>query len=181
MSHALYSEIGMIELPFRPHARRNGLSIYGAVGFTVAALVHFGSYVGHTIRPENPLFWLLHIGIFPLFLVMVLRLRAWQTSRRGMFGFRRAQLRWRELLAYVPVWVPPLVVLLFAYVMVNFLLATSHLPSGGGPAVESPADAIYTVRAFSGHWLIFYALPTLFFTFVPPDARPAEVARDAVA
>lgn len=84
-------------------------------------------------------------------------------------------------MAYVPVWVPPLVVVLFAYVMVNFLLATSHLPARGAATVPSPAEATYTVRAFSGHWLIFYALPTLFFTFVPRDARPAEGAQDIAA
>jgi hypothetical protein len=169
----------MRDLPFQPRARANGLSIYGAVGLIVSGIVHFGSYIGHTIRPENPLFWLLHVGIFPLFFALVFRMRAWQTSRRGIFGFPRAQLRWRELIAYVPVWVPPLVVLLFAYVMVNFFLATSHLPPRGTALAESPAEAIYTVRAFSGHWLVFYALPTLFFTFVPADARPAPVAQDA--
>ena len=171
----------MLDLPYKPHARANAFALYGAAGFTIAALVHFGSYVGHTIRPENPLFWLLHIGIFPLFFALMVRLRAWQASRRGIFGFPRARLRWRELMAYVPGWVPPLVVLLFAYVMVNFLLATSHLPSRGVAGAESPEEAIYTVRAFSGHWLIFYALPSLFFTFVPADARPATAAQDAEA
>lgn len=171
----------MLDQPFRPQARLDGLGVYGAAGFTVAALVHFGSYVGHTIRPENPLFWLLHFGIFPLFFALMFRLRAWQTSRRGLFGFRQRQLRWRELIAYVPVWVRPLVVLLFAYAMVNFILATAHLPSRGTAAGESPAEAIYTVRAFSGHWLLFYAVPTLFFIFVPPDARPARAAEDAAA
>ena len=171
----------MLEQQVRPRARANGLSIYGAVGLIVSGIVHFGSYIGHTIRPENPLFWLLHIGIFPLFFALVFRMRAWQTSRPGVFGFPRAQLRWRELIGYIPVWVLPLVVMLFAYVMVNFFLATSHLPQRGATTTESPAQAMYTVRAFSGHWLIFYALPTLFFTFVPADARPAPVAPDTAA
>ena len=169
----------MLDVPYQRRARRNGLTVYGAIGFTVSALVHFGSYIGHTIHPENPLFWLLHIGIFPLFFAFVFRLRAWQATRRGMFGFRQAQLRWRELLAYVPMWVPPLVALLFAYVMVNFFVAMSHLASGGTTSGPSSTEALYTVRAFSGHWLIFYALPTLFFAFVPADARPASLPQDA--
>ena len=35
--------------------------------------------------------------------------------------------------------------------------------------------------AFSGHWLIFYAMPAIFFTFVPADARPAISTHDPVA
>lgn len=163
----------MREVSLQPRARVSLLAIYGALGLTVSALVHFGSYTGHTISPDSPLFWLLHIAIFPLFFVLVFRLRAWQGSQHGVFGLRRSRLRWRELAAYLPPWVPPFVVVLFAYVMVNFIVATSHLPSRGVPAVPSAAEAIYTVRAFSGHWLIFYAIPTLFFTFVPPEARPA--------
>lgn len=41
--------------------------------------------------------------------------------------------------------------------------------------------AMYMVRAFSGHWLIFCTLPALFFRFGPSDARPAADAPDADA
>ncbi len=171
----------MVEVPVRPRARLNALSLYGLVGLAIAATVHFGTYVGQVLSPDHPLFWGLHIGIFPLFFVFVLRLRAWQDVRRGALGMRQSQLRWRELLAYVPGWVPPLVVLLFAYAMVNFFRSIGHLPPKGSGTPLTAAQAVYTTRAFSGHWLVFYTLPTLFFLFVPADARPAAQSPEAAA
>jgi len=156
-----------------PRARLNGLSLYGLFGLALSTAVHFGTYLGASVDPDNPLFWGLHMGIFPLFFAFVYRLRVWRVQK-GVFGLQHSRLRWRELLAYVPGWVPPLVVLLFAYVMVNFFLSISHLPSKGSTLSLTTAQAMYTTRAFSGHWLAFYALPTLFFLFVPADARPAE-------
>ena len=161
----------MLEVQFRPRARANLLSLYGAFGLTASAFVHFGTYTGRGLDPDHPLFWGLHVGIFPLFFAFVWRLRAWQSVRRGVFGFKQRQLRWRELLRYFPPWLPPLVVLLFAYVMANFFLSTAHLPASGSEMLTN-AQAVYTARAFSGHWLVFYTLPTLFFAFVPADARP---------
>ena len=125
------------------------------------------------------LFFGLEIAIFPLFFVFVYRIRAWQGVRRGMFGLKRSSLRWREMLPYFPTWVPPLFGLLFGYAIVNFLLAISHLPPKGATGPLTAAQALYTVRAFSGHWLMFYSLPTLFFLFVPADARPHAESREA--
>jgi hypothetical protein len=159
--------------------RANALSLYGALGLAASAIVHFGTYVGRGLSAQHPLFWALHIGIFPLFFVFVFRLRAWSDVKPGMFGFKQNQLRWRELLAYFPPWVPPLVTVLFAYVMANFLLSMGHLPPKGthaGP--PTGAEAVYMARAFSGHWLVFYTMPMLFFTFVPADARPPVESPD---
>ena len=171
----------MLEVQFRPRARANVLSLYGAFGLTASAIVHFGTYIGRGLSPDHPLFWALHIGIFPLFFAFVRRLRAWQSVRRGVFGFKQRQLRWRDLLGYFPPWVPPLVMLLFAYVMANFFLSTAHLPPRGSDTLLTDAQAVYTARAFSGHWLIFYTLPALFFAFVPADAQPPADDADSAS
>jgi hypothetical protein len=171
----------MLEVRARPRVRVNALGLYGALGLAISSVVHFGTYAGRGLGPEHPLFWALHVGIFPLFFAFVFRLRAWQSVRRGAFGLKRRQLRWRELLPYFPAWVPPLVVVLFAYVMANFFLSSGHLPSKGAGTPLADAQAVYMARAFSGHWLIFYTLPALFFLFVPSDARPAADASDAAA
>jgi hypothetical protein len=66
--------------------------------------------------------------------------------------------------------------------MLNFMLASSHLAAAGHAAAGQqmdPEQARYTVRAFSGHWLVFYAMPTLFFLFVPPGAQPKESVSQA--
>jgi hypothetical protein len=169
----------MLEVSFHPRARANVLSLYGMLGFTASSIVHFGTYLGRGLSSDHPLFWVLHIGIFPLFFVFVWRLRAWHRVRRGIFGLKQRQFRWRELRAYFPAWVPPLVVLLFAYVIANFFLATGHLSQTGSPTPPTDAQpALYMARAFSGHWLIFYLVPTLFFAFAPADARPPADTAD---
>jgi hypothetical protein len=161
----------MLEEAFRPRARLSAMAAYGAIGSTMAVTVHFNTYVGRGLRETNPLFWLLHIGIFPLFFIFVFRLRAWSDVRPGAFGIRTRGLRWRELLPYFPRWVAPLVIVLWAYVFVNFFLSIQHLPPRGSPAGET--DTVFLTRAFSGHWLVFYLLPTLFFMYVPSDVPPA--------
>jgi hypothetical protein len=165
--------------PDPPRARLNGLSLYGLFGLSLSTAVHVGTYLGASVDPDNPLFWGLHMAVFPLFFAFVYRLRAWRSVQKGVFGLQPSRLRWRELLSFLPGWVPPLVVLLFAYVMVNFFLSISHLPSKGSLSSLTAAQAMYTTRAFSGHWLAFYALPTLFFLFVPADARRRKESTDA--
>lgn len=156
-------------------------SAYGLLGLFIAIVVHVSTFTSFSMSPDNPLFWILHIGIFPLFFAMVFGLRKWSETRSGVFGFKSRQLRWRELVVFLPPWSVKLGAILFAYAMINFLLSVSHLPSGahvsGGAAQPMDAEqARYLVRAFSGHWLIFYAGPTLYFLFVPPGAKPAEEA-----
>jgi hypothetical protein len=172
----------MLDIPFHPRASVNLLSLYGALGLTISAIVHFSTYFGHALDPHNPLFWALHIGIFPLFFAFVLRLGVWQGVKRGLFGLQRRRLLWRELLVYFPPWVPALVVLLFVYAAANFFLSMRHLPpTGATPVLPNTPAALYTTRAFSGHWLIFYASPALFFAFVPRDARPPADGPDGAA
>jgi hypothetical protein len=145
----------------------------------VAIVVHAATFTSYSMSPSNPLFWILHIGIFPLFIPMVFGLRKWSQTQTGPFGFKSSRLRWRELLVYFPTWVPKAVVILFVYVMINFLLAVSHLPAGGhasAAAMQSmdPEQGRYLVRAFSGHWLVFYTAPTLYYLFVPSEIPAAS-------
>jgi hypothetical protein len=165
-----------------PRARLTIGSAYGVVGLLLAAAVHASTFAPVPLNPDHPLFWLLHVGIFPLFFLMMWRLRAWSEQRRGLLGLPTARLRWRELLSYLPAWAIGLAVLLFVYAGVNFMSAMPHLSAGasGGSGVISPEQARYTVRAFSGHWMIFYAVPTLFFLFVPASARPEDSRQAAV-
>jgi hypothetical protein len=168
----------MREVSAEPRVRLTFLAVYGLLGLAVAAAVHLGTYVGRGLDPDHPLFWLLHVGLFPPFFVFVFRLRAWTSARRGAFGLKQQALRWRELLPYFPAWVIALVSLLFFYTMANFLLSIGHLPTKGSGVPLTGAQSVYMVRAFSGHWLLFYALPALFFTFVPQDARPISASAD---
>lgn len=160
------------------HPRLTFASAYGLLGLFTASVVHVSTFTSASMSPDNPLFWILHVGIFPLFFAMVFGLRKWSETRSGVFGFNSRQLRWRELVDFLPPWSVKLGAILFAYAVINFLLSVSHLQSGahvsaGAQAID-PEQARYLVRAFSGHWLVFYAVPTLYFLFVPPGAKPAD-------
>lgn len=54
-----------------------------------------------------------------------------------------------------------------------------HWPRVRQTQILTAVQAVYTTRAFSGHWLVFYTLPALFFLFVPADARPATESPEA--
>lgn len=166
-----------------PQARLTPIGLYGLVGLAIAMAVHASTFTADPMSPEHPLFWILHVGIFPLFFAMLLRLRVWSERIPGRVGRASSRLRWRELRPYFPQWTVTLGAILFAYALVNFLLSVSHLPpSHRGPHVPVTLEqARYTVRAFSGHWMIFYAVPAMFFAFVPSAARPAESSATSIA
>ncbi|HEX6537332.1 MAG TPA: hypothetical protein VF041_22310 [Gemmatimonadaceae bacterium] len=152
----------------RPRARLRPLAALALTGFLLSLAAHAASYHGVAVQERVPAVWGLHVGIFVVFVPFVFALRRWQ---------RKGQLRWRQLLPYFPVWVRVAAPALMAYTMANFFAASSHLPSGGELSTNSASAAeeqVYTLRAFSGHWLIFYALPALFFMYVPAEAGPTE-------
>jgi len=155
----------------RPQWRTTALALCGLLGIATAAFIHFETYFGLSIDPKDPLFFLLHFAIFPLFFAFVLRARRW--FGRTSFVNRPEPSRWRELLRFFPPWVYPVTVVLCVYTAVNFLLCVQHLPERSSDLTAT--EARYMVRAFSGHWLLFFSIPTIFFGFVPRDARPEQL------
>jgi hypothetical protein len=150
--------------------RLNGLAVYGMVGFTLSLIVHLFALAGVAVQQWFAPVWLLHVGIFPLFFVFVFRLRRWRNRpwwrMPTVFG-----VRFKQLVGYVPRWLHFALPALMVYVLVNFVLATGFaqvLALQPMPAHVhlSPAQLM---RAFSGHWLIFYAVPAVFFLYVPRD------------
>lgn len=158
---------------FRPRFQPTALGVLGLLGFAASLAVHVLSYAGIAAAEHVPAVWALHVGIFPLFFALVLRMRHWSGTSRQWDWWKQPPMR--ELLRYFPAWVKTLVPVLFFYVFVNFFLATAGAMAveAGGRQTLAPVDS---ARAFSGHWLIFYLLPALFFSFVPADARPSDAA-----
>ena len=159
----------------RPQWRTTPLVLFGLLGIATAAIIHFETYFGISIDPNDPLFFLIHIAVFPLFFVFMFRARRWWGGR-GLFVRWEAR-RAREVLKFFPLWVYPVVVLLFIYTFLNFLLSVQHLPEHSSHLTGSQER--YLVRAFSGHWLFFFSLPTIFLGFVPRDARPTKGPADS--
>jgi hypothetical protein len=152
----------------KPHWRTTPLVVYGLLGIATAAVIHFETYFGMSIDLADPLFFLTHIAIFPLFFVFVLRARRW--AGRGSWFTWSGPGHWRQLLKFFPRWVYPLGIVLFIYTFLNFVLSVAHLPQHSSNFTG--LQRRYFVRAFSGHWLFFYSIPTIFFGFVPKDALP---------
>jgi hypothetical protein len=153
----------------RPRWQNSPLVVYGLTGLCIATIVHLGTYLGTSIQPTNPFFFVLHLAVFPLFFVFIFRARRWQ-GKRSLFS-RSEPSHWRELLQYFPPWAIPISVALFAYTFLNFALSAQHLPNHASTLTTS--ESLYLVRAFSGHWLLFYGLPTIYLGFVPANARPS--------
>jgi MFS family permease len=160
--------------PARPELHWTFFGVWAALGFALSAVVHALSYLSVAAQSSWPWVWALHVGIFPPFIAMVMRLRRW----RDRTGPWRARSRLGELSPYFPRWVPVLAIALVIYVVFNFANATSHLPQRHQAPPTDAASAheneVYTIRAFSGHWLLFYAAPALFFLFVPSSAAPRD-------
>ena len=165
----------------RARARVTEWGVYAALLILMSAVAHAGTYVGRSFSATAPLFIGLSIGIVPLFIALVLRSRSWQRERKGPLGLYYRQLDWREWRPFLPAWAPNVVIVLGSYAIANFLFAVVHLPARGTGTVLNDAQAMYMARLLSGHWLVFYALPLLFFTYAPRDAAPTNAPPVAAA
>jgi hypothetical protein len=144
--------------------------VLALVGWIAAFCVHASTWFGIDVPALLPQVWLLHVGMFAVFVPMVLVMQV-----RGERDIDVA-------LATVPAWVKPAGAILFAYVAANF--AYFMYRSGDGSPVEElgryylkdhgrivrelsaaeyAAARIAVLRGFSGHWLVFYFAPAVYF------------------
>jgi hypothetical protein len=124
-----------------------------AVGLALSLWVHLGAVMSRRVAPE-PFFWILHMGIFVVWLPTVL-------VARKRVANRSSKDYWKVVLRGSPEWMRYMVYGFFGYAFVNFALFMSKAPtekSGGG---DTPP---IVWRGFSGHWMLFYsaALATLY-------------------
>jgi len=163
------------------------LGFVALTGFVLAAVTHVFALAGVDVAEHFPFVWLLHVGIFVVFVPYVF-------SSRKVLGTRPSL---ADIRALVPGWVffAGLAVLICA--MVNFALFAAAT-QGGNPAMEAGkyvlknhgrlirelSGAEYEalraneLRGFSGHWLFFYFVPFAYFIFAkrpgPPNPPPAS-------
>lgn len=151
------------------------LGLLAAAGFFAALVVHCLTFVPIDVEAAWPGVWLLHFGIFVVFVPFVF------ASRRAVGRLGHTDLR-----AMLPGWAGALLACVFGYAILNFGLMIVH--TGGGSPSESHGTFVlenhgrfvrqlseaeyhlqkaYVVRGFSGHWLVFYLVPALYFLFGP--------------
>ena len=131
-----------------------------AIGLVVSLWVHLGAIMGRSV---SSFFWILHVGIFVLWLPAVL------VAQRLVGNVNRKDF-WKVILKGSPDWMRYMVYAFFAYALVNFLLFMGKAPSGGS-GVNPPASVW---RGFSGHWMAFYsaALAVLYSAAHMADTAP---------
>ena len=123
------------------------LMLYAACGLALSLLVQILSSFGTQLGGKD-LFFALHIGIFPLWIPVVL-------IGQKMSGNMRSWGFWKTALSGCPTWMKYMTYGFFIYAFINFvlfvILVNAHPPSkGGDPPVE-------VFHGFSGHWMAFYA------------------------
>jgi hypothetical protein len=119
-----------------------------AVGLALSLLVHIGAVMGFNVAPF-PLFVILHLGIFVVWVPAVLIAKTVRPAHQTDF--------WKVALKGVPAWARYVMYGFFGYAFVNFFLFIAH-PGERGQGMSPPA---VTWRGFSGHWMAFYSAALL--------------------
>jgi len=138
------------------------LLILALAAFILSLLAHILSFFDVDVQSEYPYVWLLHIGIFVIFIPAIMFLKKRQQS---------------EILARTPPAFRVLAIALFIYAFFNFFFTIFVLKKGGCNPVsengtyflknkghivreisenEYEKQRAYDVRLFSGHWMVFY-------------------------
>ena len=161
--------------------------LLAAVGLGLALIVHALTFYPNAsiITEDGSPVWLLHIGIFVVFVPMVFSMKRNLATRRG----------WAAQMSLFPPWARAVILAAGVYTGYNFFTA---LPMGGTPQVRNGQFALVNhgtfirtlsaeeylamkrgeVRGFSGHWIFFYLIPTLYFLFGrEPQPDPSRDAR----
>ncbi len=121
------------------------LIVYAATGLILSLAVHLLSYTGIQFGGDA-LFFGLHVGIFPLWLPVVLIAQEMtKNSPRKDF--------WKIAMSGCPVWMKHMASGFFGYAIVNFLLFMFTPTGSHGGGTFPPA----VLRGFSGHWMAFYS------------------------
>jgi hypothetical protein len=120
------------------------LSAVAAIGLILSCASHFAALFGRT-GPLGDHAWLLHIGIFIVWLPTVLVAREMAGNR----GFT-----WEAVLRGCPAWMKYVVYAFAGYAGVNFIVFVLNAPPKSAFNGMPPS----IVRGFSGHWMAFYAM-----------------------
>ena len=141
-------------------------------GWILSTIAHLVTFLGIAPNKICPWIWLLHLGIFVVWFPMI-----FVSGKTMKPGYRKS---FKELMPHAPSWMPRLCGILFAYALFNFFFTIFVLNKGGNPSVidgekvlQSHGKIIrklsdeeyrwheaYSVRMFSGHWMLFYGIAT---------------------
>lgn len=151
--------------------RRTGLKIFAAIallGLVLSVIVHLSTFFGIDPQEIFPPIWLLHLGIFVVFIPGIIANKRRDSSSKKSLS---------DQFPYAPRWMIAMTVCLFAYAIINFATFFFLMHEGQPTREEDGTFAIknhgrfvrniseqeyhryrgYEVRGFSGHWMLFYS------------------------
>lgn len=135
--------------------------VTATAGFGVSALLHLATFTPFPPAYAALVALALFAGAFALLATMIVRLREASAPARGEGPVRLVD--WRALLALIPEGPRRAGVAVIAYVMLNLALSLFLGDEGLG-----------SVRLLSGHLLLFYLIPLMYFRFVEPRLRDGD-------
>ena len=127
-------------------------------GFAVSAALHLTTFTRFPPASAAAIALALFAGAFALLATMVVRLREAGAPARGAGPVRVVE--WRRLVALVPAGPRHAGLAVIAYVIMNL-----------GLSLFVGEEGVGSVRLLSGHLLLFYLIPLLYFRFVEPRLR----------
>jgi hypothetical protein len=136
----------------------NIFRIAAAGGFATSAALHLATFTRLPPAVGAAIAMALFLGALALLAAMIVRLRAAGAPVRGQGTVRLVD--WRRLAAYVPEGPRRATLAVVIYVLLNLVLCLVFLDEGAG-----------SVRLLSGHLLLFYLIPLLYFRFIEPRLR----------
>jgi hypothetical protein len=171
------------------------LSLIGFSLFFLTVAIHISTFFNVNLLHSCPWLWVLHgIAIFFFFAMAI-------SAGRGMRGLRGAERRqaqkifWKSMMGRMPIAGRWLMSAVFTYAIINFVLFIVHTSSAspslsyfeeGGKyyaeAKYSPAKQCskeefdeydrWLLRCFSGHWMILFLVPSLYYL----SPRPRRIS-----
>ena len=156
--------------------------IYSVIGFFLSSVVHFSTVFGVNAFAATEYVFILHVGLFISFFAMIM------SSRKNHGNLEKGQFK-ALLINRTPRYIVNFTKVIFVYAVVNFMYSVMHLSEGGasikggiyiiqnhGEYVRDISLSEYLflkrteLRAFSGHWLVFYIIPAIYFRYANEKA-----------
>jgi hypothetical protein len=143
----------------------NIFRIVATVGFAASAALHLATFAPLPPAVGAASAVVLFLGALGLLAAMLIRLREAGAPVRGQGTVRMVD--WRRLAALVPQGPRRAALAVVIYSLMNFALSLLFLDESAG-----------SVRLLSGHLLLFYLIPLMYFRFVEPRLRDGRDGSD---
>jgi len=136
--------------------------VTATAGFVASAALHLATFTPFPPAYAAAFALALFAGAFALLAALIVRLREAGAPAHGRGAIRMVE--WRQLLALIPAGPRRAGLAVVGYVLMNLALALLLLGDEG----------IASVRLLSGHLLLFYLIPLMYFRFVEPRLRDGD-------